>query len=580
MHVIATAGHVDHGKSTLVRALTGMEPDRWAEERRRGMTIDLGFAWTTLPSGAPVAFVDVPGHERFVANMLAGVGPVPVAMFVVAADEGWKPQSEEHLQVLDTLGVRHALLVVTKADLSDPAPALQQARERLDATSLRGASHVVVSAQTGVGLGDVVAALDRLVASLPRPAVDVPVRLWVDRSFTIRGAGTVVTGTLAAGVVRVGDTLTLAPSGATVAVRGLESCKQRCDVVSAVTRVAVNLRGVAATEVTRGMALVTPNAWRVTDEVDAILGSPLEAHGVVAHLGSAAVPARLRTLGGNAVRLRLATPLPLHVGDRVLLRDPARHVVLARADVADVAPVALVRRGDAALVATELALPVRADDVVRRRGAVTDTDLAQSGITESPQDAVRIGRWWVARSRWAVWRDALPDVVARAADPLSPGVPLDAVQRALGLPDGAVAAALADDVDDVRLEAGRVRPVRVATPATPALDILLKRLADDPFDAPEAAEITTAGLDRATLAHGARAGLLLHLGNGVYVAPGAPAAAVARLARLDQPFTVSAARQALGSTRRVVVPLLEHLDATRRTRRLPDGTRLVVAREG
>src|SRR3954451_11262161 len=135
MHVLATAGHVDHGKSTLVRALTGMEPDRWAEERRRGMTIDLGFAWTGLPSGATVAFVDVPGHERFVPNMLAGVGPAPAAMIVVAADEGWMPQSAEHLAALDALGVRHGLLVVTRCDLADPAAATELAREELAATS-------------------------------------------------------------------------------------------------------------------------------------------------------------------------------------------------------------------------------------------------------------------------------------------------------------------------------------------------------------------------------------------------------------------------------------------------------------
>src|SRR5258708_22252013 len=151
MHVLATAGHVDHGKSTLVRALTGMEPDRWAQERRRGMTIDLGFAWTALPSAATVAFVDVPGHERFVPNMLAGVGPVPAALLVVAADGGWMPQSAEHLAALDALGVRHALLVVTRADLADPAPATAQARAELARTRLRGADAVAVSATTGAG---------------------------------------------------------------------------------------------------------------------------------------------------------------------------------------------------------------------------------------------------------------------------------------------------------------------------------------------------------------------------------------------------------------------------------------------
>ncbi|MGH3880756.1 MAG: GTP-binding protein, partial [Actinophytocola sp.] len=154
MHVLATAGHVDHGKSTLVRALTGIEPDRLAEERRRGMTLDLGFAWTTLPGGETVAFVDVPGHERFVATMLAGVGPVPGVVVVVAADEGWRAQTAEHVAVLDSLGVRHGLLVVTRADLADPAPALAQARERLRSTSLEGVEAVAVSGVTGAGLDE------------------------------------------------------------------------------------------------------------------------------------------------------------------------------------------------------------------------------------------------------------------------------------------------------------------------------------------------------------------------------------------------------------------------------------------
>src|SRR5947209_5264368 len=180
-----------------------MEPDRWAEERRRGMTIDLGFAWTALPSGEVVAFVDVPGHERFVPNMLAGVGPVAAALLMVAADEGWMPQSAEHLAALDALGVRHGLLVVTRCDLAAPATAAARARQEIAPPSLAGGETVAVSAATGAGLDDLRAALDRLVARVPAADRDAPVRLWVDRSFSIRGSGTVVTGTLGAGTVRV-----------------------------------------------------------------------------------------------------------------------------------------------------------------------------------------------------------------------------------------------------------------------------------------------------------------------------------------------------------------------------------------
>ncbi len=225
MHVVATAGHVDHGKSTLVRALTGMEPDRWAEERRRGMTIDLGFAWTELPGAGPVAFVDVPGHERFVTTMLAGVGPVPAVLLVIAADEGWMPQSAEHVDALCALGVGDGLLVITRSDLMEPDLAVEEAREHLAGTPLADIPALAVSAVTGQGMDGLRGALRDLVTRLPTPDARADVRLWVDRAFTIRGAGTIVTGTLGAGRLRVDDELELATAEGTrrVAVRGLQS---------------------------------------------------------------------------------------------------------------------------------------------------------------------------------------------------------------------------------------------------------------------------------------------------------------------------------------------------------------------
>ncbi|MFB9840437.1 selenocysteine-specific translation elongation factor, partial [Actinoallomurus acaciae] len=318
MHVVATAGHVDHGKSTLVRLLTGMEPDRWAEERRRGMTIDLGFAWTAPEQGDRLAFVDVPGHERFVTNMLAGVGPVPAVMIVVAADEGWMPQSAEHLAAIDALKVRHGLLVVTRSDRADPAKALAQARAEIARTSLGDVEAVTVSGATGEGLPDLRAALGRLVTRLPAPDPGASVRVWVDRAFTIKGSGTVVTGTLPAGTVRTGGELLL--DGRPVRIRGLQALKENVAEVSAVARVAINLRGVERDEVFRGMALHT-GEWTATGLIDVRVEEatrlPREP---VLHIGSAAVPVRLRPLGDDAARLTLTRPLPLHVGDRLLLR--------------------------------------------------------------------------------------------------------------------------------------------------------------------------------------------------------------------------------------------------------------------
>ena len=245
MQVIATAGHVDHGKSTLLRALTGMDPDRWSEEKRRGLTIDLGFAWLKLPSGERIAFVDVPGHERFVPNMLAGVGPVPAVLFMVAADEGWMPQSAEHLAVVDALGIRSGLLVITRSDLADPGPALAQASAELSRSSLGVPPAIAVSAVTGDGLADLVAAIDQLAQGLPVPDHGGPVRLWVDRAFTMTGSGTVVTGTLPGGTVHRGDELVVTPSMRPVRVRDIQTLGESAPAATGVARVALNLRGVS-----------------------------------------------------------------------------------------------------------------------------------------------------------------------------------------------------------------------------------------------------------------------------------------------------------------------------------------------
>ena len=312
MYVVATAGHVDHGKSTLVRALTGMEPDRWAEERRRGLTIDLGFAWTALSNGEQVAFVDVPGHKRFVTNMLAGLGPAPAVMFVVAADEGWMPQSEEHLQAIAALGTSRLLLVITKADVAASDEALAQCRGRIASAGLACAGEVVVSSITEAGIDELRRLLDGLVRALPPPDANAPVRLWVDRAFSIRGAGTVVTGTLAAGRLRIDDELTLLPANRRVSIRGLQSLNTEREQVQATARVAVNLRGVDRDDVERGMTLVTPDAWTSASEID-VLTDPEELPAtVVVHVGAAAVPAALRPLGSTAAAIGCccATPPP------------------------------------------------------------------------------------------------------------------------------------------------------------------------------------------------------------------------------------------------------------------------------
>ena len=614
MQVIATAGHVDHGKSTLVRALTGMEPDRWAEERRRGLTIDLGFAWMTLPSGQQVAFVDVPGHERFVPNMLAGVGAVPAVLFTVAADEGWMPQSEEHLAAVHALGITHGLLAVTRSDLADPAEARHQALGRLAATSLGDVEAVAVSARTGLGLPALREALDRLAAQLPQPDPAAPVRLWVDRAFRIKGSGTVVTGTLPAGTIHAKQELLLTPSLEPVRVRGIETLKQAAAQVSGVARVALNLRGPERVTPVRGMALVEPGRWTLAAVVDVRLAATGDRppRQLTVHAGSARTTAQLRPLGGLIARLTLAEPLPLHVGDRLLLRDPgsaaaafaqpgagagagrATHArpgqpawpPLVGAIVLDPAPPAFGRRGAAAAAGRELAawpaVPAAAD-LLRRHGLLRATGLRAMGLAELPAPVG--GDWLADPEHWATLARQLRDSVAAHArqEPLAPGLPLEAARAGLGLPARQLVERLAAPPLAVRsgylvLERdggagqGPALPDRVLA----AVRLLRDDLAGQPFAAPEAARLRELGLDTRALAAAARAGMLLRVADQVVLAPGADQEAARILAGLPGPFTAAEARQALHTTRRVAIPLLEYLDRRGLTRRLPDDRRTVT----
>ncbi len=599
MQVVATAGHVDHGKSTLVRALTGMEPDRWAEERRRGMTIDLGFAWTTLDSGAEIAFVDVPGHERFVTTMLAGVGPVPAVLLVVAADEGWMPQSAEHVDALSALGVRHGLLVDTRSDLMEPELARDEARAHLADTPLADVPAVCVSATTGAGLDTLRTALADLAAALPTPDPRADVRLWVDRAFTVRGAGTVVTGTLPAGTVRVDDELELVGAGhppRRVSVRGLQSLGEARGRVAGVARVAVNLRGVPRETVARGDALLTPDRWLLAAELDVRLsGARTPVPGTLPeqltlHLGSAAVPTRVRPLGADTARLRPAHPVPVRIGDRAVLRDPGRRRVAAGLTVLDVAPPPLRRRGAAARRAGELAGMAGTPDAageLRRRGHARRADLVAMGVPAADVAALR------APGAGGVLLDpdlatALGGRLAAAvaahdrADPLEPGLPVEAARRALGLPDARLVevvlrhGATAEDGPTAALTVREGRVAAAARGGPPpavqrALEELRADLLRDPFHAPETARLAALGLGPRQLASLVRSGALLRIADGVVLLPGADDRAVEVLAGLGPEFTLSAARQALNTTRRVAVPLLELLARTGRAVRTPDG---------
>ncbi|MCX5414311.1 selenocysteine-specific translation elongation factor [Streptomyces sp. NBC_00059] len=580
MRVIATAGHVDHGKSTLIQALTGTHPDRLAEERRRGLTIDLGFAWTDLPSGERLAFVDVPGHERFVPTMLAGVGPVPAVLFVVAADEGWKAQSAEHLAAVDALGVRHGLLVVTRCDLADPGPATAQALARIGAGTLGGVEAVAVSARTGEGLAELRAALGRLAERLPDGDAGSPVRLWIDRAFTVRGSGLVVTGTLGAGHIRRGDVLVTARSGRSVRVRALHALGEETGLVRATARVAVNVRGLVKESTGRGDALLTPDSFLPCLRCDVRVHGGVPAaelpRTAVAHIGSAAVPVHVRALGQDTARLTLPAPLPLRIGDRAVLRDPGLRRVLAGLTVLDPQPPELRRRGAAARRAAELSAadgnPCETSEL-RRRLLVRRGELTAMGV--AVHTAPVAGDWLADPAHWAALRARLAELVAAylCERPTEDGVPVEAARHRLGLPAVSLVEALV--TPPLRLSRGRVTAGSGEPPApvTDAVRRLTAELDGRPFAAPPARRLAELGFGRRELATAARHGAILRLAEHVVLLPDAPRLAADRLSGLAQPFTVGEASRALDTPRRVTVPLLEHCDGQGITQVLPDKRR-------
>ncbi len=571
MHVVATAGHVDHGKSTLVEALTGTDPDRFAEEKARGLTIDLGFAATTLPSGAALSLVDVPGHVRFLKNMLAGVGAVDACLFVVAATEGWKPQSEEHLRILELLGIGHGVIALTKVGLADE-DLVDLARleiiEQVEGTFLEGAAVVATDAPTGLGLDDLRVALDDLVGATPTAMDHGRPRLWVDRAFSAKGAGTVVTGTLSGGALRVDDELAIHPTGTAVRVRSLENHHASHLELPPGSRCAVNLVGVAHDEVVRGDVLVRSDQWHHTTVFDASLqvlerlDHPVSRRGAhVLYLGSGEHPVRMRILGPDAlepgsegsVRIHLPRPLPLLPGDRFVLRESGRSETVGGGEVLDVDP-------------TEKASAARpdrsVDRVVKERGWVDADELERLTGERRDPDV----------DRWVVNPEMLHGTLERLRDAVDSVGPLGLELSRLNPFERAVAGLLGDAV----IEAGRLVPVGAVDP-----------LADHPFVAALAASPFTPpgpdGVDRGELRELVRRGDLIEV-EGIFYSASAIDAAARLAARLlvDDPdgFTVSVFREAAGNTRKHAMPLLSHLDSTGITRRRGDvriaGPRLPV----
>ena len=592
MYVIATAGHVDHGKSTLVNALTTMDPDRWEEEKQRGLTIDLGFAWTTLKSGADVAFVDVPGHERFIANTLARLSPPPAATQDIASDEGWKEQTSEHLEAIDALGIERGIIVLTRMD-NGQRISEADVRDKVAGTSLSVAPIFAVSARTGEGMEELRGGIDKLLPAdeVLQQACAMPARMWIDRAFSIKGAGTVVTGTWAAGSVNIGDRLKLVTASGEhdVTVRGLHSENSAVDKAEPVMRLALNLRGVDADAISRGDVLTEAEStwwqpevidvrWRTGPKLDSV---PRKLN---LHVGTASVPVHVRGLDAEHARLTLqGRAFPLRLGDRLALRGPGLDA-LAGVEVVDMDPPLLNRRG--APVRRAQALrdqnPFDASAYVARKEAVMKETLAAAGfdVANKPASLVEFRSWWVnaqAITRWTAQLRTLFDTHLTDHH-LSDGLPLATALSALALPDDSlvsIAVAGARLKRDGAIIRDPHAALRDLGPAEKSVAIVEAQLAKEPFVAPDAGTLDELGLGPIELAAAERAGRLLRVGP-IVLLPSAPQQAAEILGQQPGEFTLSQARQALGTTRRVAVPLLEYMDARGLTRRTSDSARVLM----
>jgi selenocysteine-specific elongation factor len=595
---IATAGHVDHGKSTLLEALTGMRPERLTEERRRGMTIDLGFVWTSFADPDrpgrthQVAFVDVPGHERFIGTMLAGTGAGPGALFVVAADGGWSSQSAEHRDLLDLLACPVIAVVITKADLVDDeriAEVLGEIEAEAEGTVLAGAPVAITDALTGRGISALADLIGRRLDVIPRPPDRGRARLWVDRSFSVSGSGTVVTGTLTGGPLRTGERGRVLPLDATVRIRSLQMLGADTESASPGSRVAVNLVGVHHQDVGRGEALVLSELWRVTSEVDVELrvldGRELTERGTWRlHTGSAGVGCQVRTPYGpfgsdgmGLARLVLDRPLPLAHDDRVVLRDLGRRETVAGGRVLDPLPPRLPR-GNVARAAhgrclVELGAATGIEEIVHRlvvlhggvraladiTGAVPDLDgvPTANGVRVIGDHLVEPGVLTRVRSALGEIGPGIHERVELTGPLVAAGAPLLAI-------DDWLDALVADGVL-VRARLGFSLPEFAeaeqdasATRQAQAIAVLeAEGLEPPPFER-VAEGLGLTHLERSSVLAGGdvvRAGSIV-LGRRAFDD------AVRRLRELEQrhgPFTASQAREELQTTRKYAIPLLEAL---------------------
>ena len=609
MYVIGTAGHVDHGKSALVQALTGIDPDRWEEEKERGLTIDLGFAWLRLPGGDEVSIVDVPGHERFIKNMLAGVGGIDLALLVIAADEGVMPQTREHLAIIDLLGIAHGVVALTKSDLVD-ADGLELARsdaaDVLRGTTLQDAPIVACSAVTRAGLDDLLAAIEAELAKTERKRDSGRPRLPIDRAFTMSGFGTVVTGTLVDGSLRVGDEVEALPEGVRARIRGLQTHGQQVEVAPPGRRTAVNLAGLAPADLHRGMVLAHPGALQTIRSVDVRLRAvpylkrPVRHNlTVTLHTGAAEVEGRLLLLDAREVspgeeawaQVRLDTPVCALRGDHFVIRDPndtlggglivdtdaPRH---RRFDADAIARLETLARGSP----EELLLAAIASAEPATAGTVAGDDETRAALEQLIEagDVIALGEGALTgdsalytRTGLDVVTESVRDALASYHDatPLRPGMPREELRGRLRLDAKAF-----DDLmarlsrDGLIAEQGSAIGLASHSPTLTseqeaAATAFLAALRETPFSPP-----TDRAPEGDVLAYLEGSGEVVRTGSVIFAAEAYRELGdrIETHLKEHKTITLAQARDMFCTSRKYVQALLEHLDAQHITRRVGD----------
>lgn len=624
MYVVGTAGHVDHGKSTLVKTLTGIDPDRWEEEQRREMTIDLGFAWLTLPSGKRVSLIDVPGHERFIKNMLAGVGGIDAALLVVAADESIMPQTDEHLAILDLLNIEHGVVALTKTDLVDDewlALVTEDVRSRLQNTTLANAPLIPLSSRTGQGLDMLLGMLDTVLDRTPtRIEARGAARLPVDRAFTIGGFGAVVTGTLSDGPLRVGDEVEILPKGLQARVRGLQTHQQKQELALPGTRVAVNLAGVSHHDLARGDVLALPGRLQPTQLLDArlrlvdTLARPIRQNDRFdLFVGAAEVPCRITLLesdellpGATAwVQFRLERPLAVARGDRYIVRQPspsrtigggqivephpARHRRFRSEVISELDALARGTPGDLVLRAINDGLPHIWGDVVRTSGlpeavaaggmhelraAQQALVLQQAGQEPSEQSTILRHSWVITQAGWAALCLKAAQLLAgyHRRYPLRSGIPREELRSRLQLRNDAFDIVLAAlDTGLIQIRENSVWLATHRPNPTAEQERSIRRMLSEQAAAPYSPPIPE--LEPELLAFLVEQGRLVRVAPDIAFLPepyNTMVAWVRSQLETSGSITVAQFRDRFGSSRKYALALLEHLDERKITRRVGD----------